>query len=186
VPEQLEAVGRRFAEERQRLGLGVQEAADNCGVSRQQIRRAEGGENWPGGELLAAFTKLGADAQYVLIGTRSGLIDLTQLGMSEAALRNEYKRHRGVAELPGPIRIRMSALVYNQLVGKLRPGDDLGTEAGKLAEWLLESMEDPADPDQLERSLFQTGKVAATTPQVAVTGKGHRVAGRDYHEGKKG
>jgi transcriptional regulator with XRE-family HTH domain len=176
-------LGGRFAEERGRLGLGVQELADLCGVTRQQISRIERGGNAPGGEVLAAVGKAGGDIRYILLGERSGQIDLQLLGACEAALRAAYGGLR-----PGPIgtvRSRMTASLYNMVMRTKKPSDDDTSLAMAYASQLLMSLDDPSDPELLERNLFVPIAERATGG-VTVTGDSNRVAGRDMIRGGKG
>lgn len=63
-------VGARFQTERMRLGLGVQETAALCRVTRNAIHKAERAGATPGGAVLAAFAAAGADIHFVLTGER--------------------------------------------------------------------------------------------------------------------
>lgn len=177
-------MGGRFAEERGRLRLGVQALADICGVTRQQISRVERGDNAPGGDLLALFATAGADPGYILNGVRSRLIDLQLLAVCEAALREAYGSMRG--EMPGPIRARITASLYNMVLGSLKPGDDDTSLAMAQASQFLHSLDDPADPELLRRNLFVSKSDSDSRAGVAVTGDHNRVAGRDMIERGKG
>lgn len=176
----------RFVEERSRLGFASANAlAVAIGASQVAVKRIEDGASTPGGEMLAAFAQLGADVGYVLTGARSGKIEVNLLGICEAALRAAYSEARGIAAPSGGIRARMSALVYNQLIGKLRSNDDEAQHALSAARLLVESLDDPADPGMLDRNLFVvTAEQGAAA--VNVTGNRNRVAGRDMIGGGKG
>lgn len=67
----LEGQKDRVREERKRLGLTQQEAADKCGVSRSQWMRYERGENLLDGAPARAFVLLGADGEYIVAGKRA-------------------------------------------------------------------------------------------------------------------
>lgn len=179
-------VAVRFASERRRLGLGVQEAADACGVTRNAIGKIERGA-MPSGGVLQGFALKGADVSYVLTGQRQG-IDLTLLGICEAALRSVYQARRGAAAPLGSFRPRVVGTLYNQIAHRLGPNDAPGDMAVAAAESYVESLDDPGDPELLARSLFHPeslkGKAEASTV-VEVKSGGYRVAGRDYIEGKK-
>ena len=182
-------VGARFAAERLRLGLGVQEAADACGITRNAINKIERGA-MPSGGVLQGFLKAGADVGYVLAGVRCKQIDIQKLGTCEAAIRLAYEEVRG-GRSAGAIRARMSALVYNQLAGKLKETDDIAAQAKKAAQLLVESLDDPADPEMIERNLFVRLPAAEAQPDrkleagLSVTGHGNRVVGRDLIVGQK-
>lgn len=60
----------RVKEERKRLGLTQQEAADICGVHRVQWGRYERGEQGFNGTSLNKFAEAGADPVYILTGLR--------------------------------------------------------------------------------------------------------------------
>lgn len=174
------SISGRFAQERQRLNLGVQELADLCEVSRQQINRIERAGNTPGGDLLALFAKAGADVGYVLTGESSRRIDLNLLGLSEAALRYAYEQVRPGRPI-GAVRSRMTAMVYNSVVGTLAPGADEAAVLRAAALRIVEGLDDPADPDMLERNLWAPAPAAppAEPGGVRVQGDGNTVAGRD-------
>ena len=175
----IKTMGARFAEERLRLGLGVQELADLCGVTRQQISRLEKDGNAPGGDLLVAFVGIGADPGYLLLGRRSGLIDLQVFGLAEAELRAAYGRARPEAKLVPPIRARVSASIYNQAVLGQKPSIEIGVLLAEAADLLVQSMDDPATPNLLESNLFATQSVEVPITGINVSGSGNRVAGRD-------
>lgn len=176
-----------FIEERLRLGFtNANELAVALGVSHTTIKRIETGQSVPGGELLAALAQHGGDVGFVLTGQRSRQIDLTLLGICEAALRHAYVQARGASARPELMGFRWPSQIYNQVVGRLKPSDDVAQVAKIAAEQLVASFDDPADPALLERALLRH----AATPQqsggttVSVTGgSGQRVAGRDFVEG---
>jgi transcriptional regulator with XRE-family HTH domain len=178
------SIGTRFAEERTRLGLGVQELADLCGVSRQQISRLERDGNSPGGDLLVAFVGIGADPGYLLSGKRSGLIDLQLLGLAEAEVRAAYGRRRPEVKTVPPIRARISATIYNQAVTAQKPSTDIDALLADAAEAFIQSMDDPGVPSLLEGNLFATQSVEVPATGINVSGDRNRVAGRDIVVGK--
>lgn len=178
-------MNERFAVERKRLGYATGNAlATALGISHTSVKRIEDGSNVPGGEILASFGRLGADIGFILGGKRSGLIDLQLLGICEAALRAAYSSLRG--DLPGPIRSRMTASLYNTVLGNLKPGDDDTSLAMAHASQLLYSLDDPADPDLLSRNLFAATSEAKPKADMVVRGDHNRVAGRDIVGGGKG
>lgn len=175
----------RFIEERQRLGIQTGLAlAGALAVVPSTISKIERGVAAPGAGVLAAFSQLGADVQYVLTGKRTGLIDLQLLGICEAALRAAYTGLRGT--VPSPIRSRMTASLYNTVLVNLKPGDDDTSLAMAHASQLLYSLDDPADPDLLSRNLFAPIADANTKGKMVVSGDNNRVAGRDIVGGGKG
>ncbi|MFA7351670.1 MAG: helix-turn-helix transcriptional regulator [Methylotenera sp.] len=60
----------RLKDERLRLKLTQQQAADICDISREVWVRYENGKNIPGGEVLQKFTLAGADIAYICSGSR--------------------------------------------------------------------------------------------------------------------
>lgn len=84
----------------------------------------------------------------------------------------------------------MSALVYNQLAGRLKETDDFASHANTAARVLVESLDDPADTQMIERNLFvklPTNEAQAegmSKGSVSVKGDGNRVAGRDMTVGR--
>ncbi|WP_448680556.1 helix-turn-helix domain-containing protein [Pseudomonas nicosulfuronedens] len=111
----------RMQEERKRLGLTQAEAAARCDVSREVWGRYERGVAVPGGEVLAAFAHLGADAQYILAGQRGTHASMTHgatVDPERLALIAEMLE--GVAKKAGrrwPTKrlIAVAAEVYNTL-----------------------------------------------------------------------
>lgn len=174
----------RFLAERKRLGFASGYAlAQAIGVSHTSIKRIEEGVNIPGGELLAAFAGAGADVGFIVTGNRSGLIDLQLLGVCEAALRAAYGSVRAGALRP--IRPRITASLYNMIVGKISPDGDETSLAMTYASQMLATLDDPGDPELLERNLFvATAEQGVAT--VNVTGNRNRVAGRNMIGGGKG
>lgn len=71
--------GRRILEERERLGLSQQEAANAAGVRREMWAKYEAGAE-PKAKVLAGMAAAGADVQYILTGKRQGQ------GIGEAAV----------------------------------------------------------------------------------------------------
>jgi len=63
--------GARLREERKALGLKQDQVAHLVGVTREHWGRCERGQAVPGGEVLAAFVRQGADVVYILTGQRS-------------------------------------------------------------------------------------------------------------------
>ncbi|MEO9387122.1 helix-turn-helix domain-containing protein [Chromobacterium phragmitis] len=66
-----EKIAQRILQERKRLRLTQQTAADQTGVSREMWGRYERGDALPGGEPLLGFALAGADIQFILAGTQS-------------------------------------------------------------------------------------------------------------------
>jgi len=66
----------RLKDERVRLGFSQEQIADICGTSREVWGRYEKGKNWPGGEVLTAFAKAGADIAFIMRGERYALVEL--------------------------------------------------------------------------------------------------------------
>ncbi|XKM14264.1 helix-turn-helix transcriptional regulator [Orbaceae bacterium ac157xtp] len=65
----------RIKEERKKLKLTQSAIADLFGIQRETWSRYEAGTISPGMDVLIAFSKIGADIQYILTGERqSGLI----------------------------------------------------------------------------------------------------------------
>ena len=66
-------VALRFTFERRRIGFSTALAlAEALAVAPSTISKIERGTTIPGGDLLAAFCTLGADANFILTGHRSG------------------------------------------------------------------------------------------------------------------
>lgn len=81
----------RIREERKRLGYNSQtEAADACGVKKQQWGRYERGEQSMSPKVLASFGELGADTSYILTGIRSTPEEMRALMIG---LNSEYHKN---------------------------------------------------------------------------------------------
>ena len=63
-------VGRRFEEERSRLGYTQISLGKVLDLTREQIGKYERGINWPGGEVLFSFAQHGADVLYIITNER--------------------------------------------------------------------------------------------------------------------
>lgn len=64
------------------------EVAALCGVSREMWGKYERGVAVPGGELLAAFARIGANVQFILTGESSGIT----LSRDEMELLQHYRQ----------------------------------------------------------------------------------------------
>ncbi len=65
------SIGLRLRAERKRLGLTQQALAEAMGVQRQAVFAYEAGKQTPDAVKLAAFFRLGGDAEFVISGRRS-------------------------------------------------------------------------------------------------------------------
>ena len=71
--------GKRVREERKRLRLTQQDAADTCGVHRVQWGRYERGEQGFDGEPLRKFGELGASISYILTGEKANAVAIGEI-----------------------------------------------------------------------------------------------------------
>lgn len=81
----------RFASERKRLGLSQADLAAACGIGKEMISRYERGVATPGGEVLAAFGRLGADIYWILVGRRQNEPQQVLLSADEIRLVDDYR-----------------------------------------------------------------------------------------------
>jgi transcriptional regulator with XRE-family HTH domain len=81
-------LGERIAAERKRLGLTQADAADVCEVSRGMWVRYENDKAVMRSDVMARFVGFGADANYILLGTRTEPVDLSR---REACLIANYR-----------------------------------------------------------------------------------------------
>ena len=82
--------GRRFREERRRLGLIQQEIADATGLSKRAMGSYEREERSPDAEVLMRLIDLGMDVYYVLTGERVGTrLDLDPM---QRSLLDDFER----------------------------------------------------------------------------------------------
>ena len=65
------STGRRFAEERERVGYTQSALGEIVKLSRRTIGNIERGEQFPSGELLAKAAAIQMDIQYILTGVRT-------------------------------------------------------------------------------------------------------------------
>lgn len=86
----------RIREERKRLGLRQEDAAEKCGLSRSMWIRYEKGQSVLDGEALRKFIAIGADGAYILGGVRGtahGQAQLqTMLGSTENLPESDKNR----------------------------------------------------------------------------------------------
>lgn len=73
----------RVKEERKRLGLTQEEAAEKCGIRRQQWIRYEKGTSEFDGEALRNFGEAGASISYILTGERSNVTSVGHIGIDK-------------------------------------------------------------------------------------------------------
>ncbi len=65
-------ISDRLQEERKRLGMTQEAAAEKLGATKRSVINWEGGAALPGAEVLARYAAAGADVLYILTGQRSG------------------------------------------------------------------------------------------------------------------
>ena len=87
----------RVAAERKRLKLSQEEAASACGISREMWGKYERGKAVMGGEVLAMFSAVGADARYIITGDRVGPVPEV-LSSDERVMLERYR------DSPKPLR----------------------------------------------------------------------------------
>lgn len=183
-------LSERLIQERKRLGATQGALATAGRVARSAQANYEAGNRQPDADYLAGVAELGVDVLYVVTGRRAGEIDLTVLGMCEAALRNLYAEKRLGAGPDPPGAVRLSALtkIYNAALARLSPGASAAAVVREEAARYISFVDDPSDPKLLIRALFRgdsgAEQAADDAKRVTVKGSGRaRVAGRDFHEG---
>jgi len=107
----------RVLEERKRLGLSQADAAAACGVSREMWGKYERGAASPGCDVMAAFSKTGADVLYILTGRREqpALEDIKTLTAAIEVIEEALAKRR--ATLPPAKKAEVIALAYDILKG---------------------------------------------------------------------
>lgn len=176
-------IGDRLREERTRLGLSQAEFGAVGGVAANAQGHYESGKRSPDTDYLAKIGREGADVLYIVMGVRGREIDLTLFGLCEAALRQAYETVRPSRDSARAFRTNQLCKLYNSVVGKLKPDDDVIKAAKLAADSLVEFANDPSDADQLDRVLLQPVAAATGAGGVNVTGSGNRTAGRDLIQG---
>lgn len=82
----------RLKEERKKLKLTQQTAAELCSTRRETWVRYESGAMSPGAEVLAALAAAGADVLYILTGVRlQTATEAKPANQREAALLDNYR-----------------------------------------------------------------------------------------------
>lgn len=90
VAKNLNEIGPRLREERERVGLNQEQFAEAGGVSRRTVVAWEKGEQFPNAAFLATVSGMGVDVLYVLTGQRLQPVEST-LTPEEQALLDNYK-----------------------------------------------------------------------------------------------
>lgn len=90
VAKNLNEIGPRLREERERVGLNQEQFAEAGGVSRRTVVAWEKGEQFPNAAFLAVVSGMGVDVLYVLTGQRMQPVEST-LTLEEQALLDNYK-----------------------------------------------------------------------------------------------
>ncbi|MBW7656235.1 helix-turn-helix domain-containing protein [Hydrogenophilus thermoluteolus] len=112
---QVNAIGARLKEERERLGLSQTAFAESCGLKKLAQINYEKGERMPDAEYLARASRLGADVLYILTG----------------------RRERPASELTDRARLKAAIEVIEYGLGDKRLPPDKKAEAILLAYELL-------------------------------------------------
>ncbi len=107
-------LGRRILEERERLGLSQQEAANAAGVRREMWAKYEAGAE-PKAKVLAGMAAAGADVQYILTGKRQGQ------GIGEAAVHQAVLDAVDLLSLEKKVDAGQLAKAVVKLVAKTVP-----------------------------------------------------------------
>ena len=178
-------IGERLREERTRLGLSQADFGALGGVDANEQGNYELDKRSPDSLYLQKIGRIGADVLYIVMGVRGRDIDLTLFGVCEVALRQAYETVRSGADPGRSFRSNQLCKLYNSVVSKLKPDDNVVAAAKLAAESLIEWANDPSDPEQLDRVLLQP---TAPTPKsggvnVSVSGTGNRGAGGDLIQG---
>jgi len=85
-------ISDRLQEERKRLGLTQEAAAEKLGATKRSVINWEGGASLPGAEVLAGYAAAGADVLYILTGVRSPPAQsIGELAPRQRALLNNYE-----------------------------------------------------------------------------------------------
>lgn len=74
ITEYLFAIGQRFKAERERLGFTQAQLGEKIDATSRTIGKYEIGETEARISQLLNFMKLGADINYILLGSRAGLV----------------------------------------------------------------------------------------------------------------
>ncbi|MEG0936553.1 MAG: helix-turn-helix transcriptional regulator [Comamonas sp.] len=80
-------ISQRIQEERKRLGLTQEAAAERMGSTKRSLINWEGGAALPGAEALSRFAEIGADVLYIL----TGRLDQASLSSDEALVIQMYR-----------------------------------------------------------------------------------------------
>jgi len=129
--------GQRLKEERERLGLSQQQAADIAGVRREMWGKYERGGAEPGVFVLERFCARGADVVYLVYGRHSAHdgdgVDTSRLAIAIQAVSGHLEKKGIVAR--HDTAARLVTFVYEELTNA--EGIEAANEAGKVVERLL-------------------------------------------------
>lgn len=161
-------IGGRLREERDRLGYTQTELADICGVKMRAQRNYEKDERHPDAEYLAAFSEAGGDVAYVITG--QPMLAGTLARSIETTAGDLVKtQERATGEL-----VAQQEIVPSR--PSLAPDEELLLEAYRGMK--------PAKRKALLAEMLTGKKEKSSEGGIKVKGSGHRVAGRDFNEGK--
>jgi transcriptional regulator with XRE-family HTH domain len=116
---ELEALGERLKEERERLELSQERCSQLAGITRMSQSRYETGVTLPGLEYLARLGNLKFDTTYVMFGRRSAtcvFIDNPQVYSQAIDFVDELAAQHGF-EPPPDFRVRAILRTYQHLTG---------------------------------------------------------------------
>jgi|GEM_PF-676775 len=161
-------LGERLKIERQRLGMTQTEFAQEAGASKHSQINWEKGVGTPNAAALSAWEKIGVDVMFVITGqpmlagnfARSLDVTAGDFAKSQEVTAGQFAEQQGKAVEPA-----------------LAPDEELLLEAYRGMK--------PAKRKALLAELLTGKKAKETEGTISVKGSGHRVAGRDYNEGKK-
>jgi len=130
----LEGVGRRLREERERLGLNQDQFAALANTGRMTVYRYEQGSHLPTLAFLGLVSPAGVDVDYVLNGKRAvvplGVDDAALLGRAMAVIDDLLEKHR--FQPSEELRGRLVLQVLRDALGSARERKVLAPSFEKL------------------------------------------------------
>ena len=176
------SIGARIKSERERLGYTQEAFAGLGGAAKQSQIAWEQDRTKPNAGVLAAWSDVGADVLYIVTGHRSAGVDMTLLGMCEAALHAVFVQQHPNSRVDEPIRLSALTKVYNALQPRLKADADPAQAVNEAAAEYIAWIDDPSDPSMLERALFRT---RGSKHQGISADRGSIASGGDVNIGSK-
>ena len=146
--------GARILEERKRVGLNQEAAAERCGVTLRSQRNYEKGDRYPDAAYLERLSAVGVDVLYVLTGRRTpagGLVAM-EPGPGGPLSLQEQGLLKGFRQLDA--KGRQAVLKMQEALAHAAPGQAVSGRAENAAgpawpqamEWVMDALRSRGTP----------------------------------------